>query len=163
MSRTLYHFTAVERLPDILRQGLRLGDVPTGTLTGMNGVWLTKDPVPIGHGLGEAGEMTNEDRQFVLRWKGVLPPAGTRWLDKTAARITLRDLPDVTKIVRWSRWGRRNCQPGVYDGLVRAGGSKHRSWYVYFGHIPPEFFAAVEFRGAGADYSEQADAERAAA
>ena len=157
MTKALYHFTAVERLPVIMREGLRLGDVPTGQFTGRNGVWLTIDPAPAGHGLGSASEMSDEDRQWVLKWRGVLPPEGTRWPDKSAVRIAVRGLPDTGRLVRWSRWGRRNCAPGMYDGLVRAGGAKHRSWYVYFGIIPAEYFAAVEFKDADGKYEPRAE------
>jgi hypothetical protein len=71
---------------DLLR-----GDVPTSKFGGQQGVWLTTDPAPSGHGLISAREMTDKERQFVLSWQGVLPPKGTRFEDKTAVRITTCD------------------------------------------------------------------------
>lgn len=64
MPRTFYHYTARERLPVILQQGLRLGDVPTSQFGGRNGVWFTTDPTAHGHGLGTAHELTGSERDF---------------------------------------------------------------------------------------------------
>jgi hypothetical protein len=155
--KTFYHFTSLERLPAIKREGLRLGDVPTSARSGENGVWLTTDSSPSGHGLSVNREMTSQERHFVLSWKGVLPPEGTRFEDRTAVRIVIRKMPDIGQLVRWKRWGRRNCKSGIYDALIRGGGTKHGSWYVFFGIIPPENFAAIEFRNADLEFFPQAE------
>jgi len=45
----------------------------------------------------------------------------------------------------------------LYGGLARGGGTKHLSWYVYFGVIPPEYFADIEFRGEDGKYGQRAE------
>jgi hypothetical protein len=153
MPKVLYHFTARELLPIIMREGLRLGDVPTGMFSGENAVWLTTLPNPSGHGLGSARELTDEDREYHRQWRGVLPPRGARYPDKRAVRITITSLPEPRWLLRWSCWGPQHCVPGFYESLVRAGGEKHRSWYIYRGVIPPASFAAVEFRNGDGQYA----------
>jgi hypothetical protein len=155
LARPLFHFTAREHLPAIMREGLRLGDVPTLTLRGpgQNAVWLTTNPSPNGHGLGSARELTDEDREFHRQLTGVLPPRGSRYPDKRAVRITIGELPEPARLVRWCRWSRRNVADEIYDCLARAGGEKHRSWYIYRGVIPPASFAAVEFRNGDGQYA----------
>lgn len=158
MPRLLYHFTAREYLPAIMREGLRLGDVPTRSITnaGENAVWLTVDPHPNEHGLGSPRELTDDDRQFVHQWSGVLPPKGARWADKSAVRITIGEVPEPSDLVRWCHWGRQHVASDIYDRLTRAGGAKHRSWFLYWGIIPPDCFAAVEFRDAEGRYAPNA-------
>jgi hypothetical protein len=158
MPKVLYHFTARELLPAIMREGLRLGDVPTGMFSGENAVWLTTLPNPSGHGLGSARELTDEDREFHRQWRGVLLPKGARYADKRAVRITIGELPEPRRLVRWSRWGRQRVASHVYGALVRADGSKHGSWFLYWGVIPPDRFAAVEFRNGEGQYSPNEDA-----
>jgi hypothetical protein len=78
----LYHFTCVEYLESIRRDGLNRGDVPTrfkGPLYETNAVWFTTEPQPEGHGLSEAQTLTEEDRTRHFEIFGVLPsPSGER-------------------------------------------------------------------------------------
>jgi hypothetical protein len=145
----LYHFTAVERIDAIMKEGLTRGDVPTSTRGGRNGVWLTSDPEPVGHGVDEAAEMTEEDRNFVLEWRGILPPKGTKWQNKRAVRITVVVPTTDRKLVKWTTWGRRHCEQGMYECLLKAGGSKYDTWYVYFGIVEPSKFRAVDYLEGG--------------
>ena len=55
----LYHFTAVEYLDAIMKEGLSRGDVPTSAAAGRNGVWLTTDPDSGGHGLSDGEQLPN--------------------------------------------------------------------------------------------------------
>jgi hypothetical protein len=118
--KTLYHFTAREYLPAILTTGLNKGDVPTSATTGVNGVWLTSLPNPRGHGLSAGGVLSDGDRTMHFNLFGEMPPPGSRYPNKLAVRITIGELPEPSRLVRWSRWGPKNCAPGWYDSLCRA-------------------------------------------
>lgn len=159
-TRRLYHFTARERLALIMREGLQLGDVPIHSFTsvGENAVWLTSDPSPSGHGLGSPRVLTDEDREFHRHLTGVLPPRGARYPDKRAVRIAIGELPDPSRLLRWSWWGRQRVASHVYGSLVRADGAGHRTWYLYPGVIPPACFSADEFRGPDQEYAPDVDA-----
>jgi hypothetical protein len=151
---TLYHFTTRERLASIMREGLYLTDVPKWSLFEDGepfAVWLTADPRPTEQGLGFVREFTDYDRFSGLSMEQVislreLPP------DKTETRITIREL-EPRKLARWSDWARGTVEPQIYDELVRRGGVKHLSWFLYFEPIPPAHFKAVELRGVGNRYA----------
>jgi hypothetical protein len=144
MPRKFYHFTAKEYVPSILATGLTKGDVPTGLTTGKNAVWLTTTSDPEGNGLYVGGMMTDEDRIIHHRLFGVMPPPGARYPNKLAVRITIDEVPDSSLLRRWKRWGPANCTPDMLDRLHRANGANHRTWWLYFGTIPPESFSSVE-------------------
>jgi hypothetical protein len=73
--------------------------------------------------------------------------------DKAEARITVTELPKSHWLRRWSRWARDYVEPEIYQELARRDGAKHLDWYLYWGVIPPECFAAVELRGVGSRYA----------
>jgi hypothetical protein len=143
----LYHFTCAEFLKRIMREGLCRGDVRTkqiGPLFETNAVWLTTDPQPKGHGLSLPGTLTEEDRLRHFKVFGTMPPEGSRYPDKRAVRITV-DIPkENPRLRRWTSWARKHCEPGVYDNLVRADGSSHKTWWLYFGTIAPNQFCDVD-------------------
>src|SRR5262249_20131844 len=101
-----------------------------------------------GHGLGRSGELTEAERQAYLEAFGRMPLQGSRFPVKTEVRITVCDLSS-SSLVRWSRWGPKNCEPGWYDRLCVTDGHQHRTWWVYFDLIPPSLFTAVETQKAG--------------
>ena|SRR5882724_2771226 len=43
------------------------------------------------------------------------------------------------------KWGRKHCDPAMFDALNRSGGGKWKSWYVYFGTVKPDQFSDIEF------------------
>ncbi len=64
----LYHFTCVEYLESIKRDGLCRGDVPIEFgKPGLNGVWFTTDPTPQGHGLGGATTRAGSENSPLAR------------------------------------------------------------------------------------------------
>jgi hypothetical protein len=140
----LYHFTAREYLDEISEQGLTRGDVPLTDCTGVNAVWLTTDKNPAGHGLGEAREMTNAERAAFRQWEGVMPPEGTRWLNKRAVRITVLIPTSDRKLRYWPQWGRKRLSSRDYEGLKVTGGGKAKTWWLYFGVIRPTCFREIE-------------------
>ena len=141
----LYHFTWVEYLDSIKRDGLNRGDVPTklrGPLFETNAVWFTTEPQPEGHGLGEFKILTEEDRKLHFEVFGVLPPEGAVFFDKKAVRITVVIPSNDRRLVRWLTWGHEHCEPGLYDALSK--GNSHKTWWLYFGTVAPDQFRAVD-------------------
>jgi hypothetical protein len=141
----LYHFTSVERLESIRREGLNRGDVPTrfkGPLYETSAVWFTTEPQPEGHGLFEAKTLTEEDRRDYFETFGVLPSEGSQYLNKKAVRITVSIPSSDRRLVRWLTWGRKHCEPGLYDALSK--GNHHKTWWLYFGTIAPDQFRAID-------------------
>jgi hypothetical protein len=124
----LHHFTGVEYLDAIMEEGLSRGDVPTAEHASRNGVWFTTDCEPSGHGLSD-GEM----------W-----PDGFRTANKRAIRIKVKIRSSDRHLVPWMKWGRKHCDPTLFERLNRSGGGKCETWFVYFGIITPDRFADVE-------------------
>ena len=77
-----YHFTAREYLPRIAQEGLRKGEVPLTAKLVRNGVWLTTDPDPTGHGLTDGRNVTDEEKAIL----GMPPRARARFPDKLRRR-----------------------------------------------------------------------------
>src|SRR4051794_28535076 len=103
-------------MQSIIREGLTRGDVPTrfiGPLCETNAVWFTTDSKPEGHGLGEAHVCMEEERNRHYEVFGVLPAEGSR----KAVRITVVIPSTDRRLVQWLTWGRRRCEPGLYDAL----------------------------------------------
>jgi hypothetical protein len=143
----LYHFTCVEHLESIMQEGLTRGDVPTrfkGPLSENNAVWLTTEPQPEGHGLGgDAQMLTEEDRKRHFEIFGVLPSEGAWHPNKKVVRITVVIPSTDRRLVRWLKWGRKHCEPGLYDALSE--GNLHKTWWLYFGTVAPDQFRAVHY------------------
>lgn len=139
----LYHYTCVEHLDAIMREGLRKGDVPTSETEGLNGVWFTTSNTAAGHGLGDSvpRTLTEEERQRFFRWQGFYPPANTMFPNKRAVRITTVIPSTDRKLISWIKWGRKHCDPRTFAALREQG---YRSWYIYFGTIEPGKFTSVE-------------------
>jgi hypothetical protein len=141
----LYHFTCVEYLESIRRDGLNRGDVPTrfkGPLYETNAVWFTTEPQPEGHGLSEAQTLTEEDRRGHFEIFGVLPSEGSGYPNKKAERITVIIPSSDRRLVRWLTWGRKHCEPRLYDALSK--GNHHKTWWLYFGTVAPDQFRAID-------------------
>lgn len=148
----LYHFTAIELLPNILASGLSRGDVPTGVRTGTNAVWLTTDPDPSGHGLSGGKVLSASDRWAYEQVSGrPLPDVEIRELNKRAIRITVMIASVNRKLVHWPKWAKSRVEPKFYSVLNETGGNKANSWYLFFGEIPAAKFRAVEQMDGRAD------------
>ena len=124
----LYHFTGLEHLDAIMKDGLSIGDVPTSSTEGKTGVWFTTDQDPAGHGLGVEMDLPN----------------GGRIPNKRAVRITVSIPSSDRKLVSWMKWGRKHCNPDMFDRLNRSGGGKCKSWYIYFSTVKPDQFSNIE-------------------
>jgi hypothetical protein len=142
----LYHFTCAEYMDSILREGLNRGDVPTrwnSALSETNGVWFTTEPTPEGHGLAEAHVYTDEERRAYYRCFGAMPAKGSGVADKRAVRIRVVIPSSDRRLVPWSKWGRKHCEPGLYDALAK--GNRPKTWFVYFGVIAPDRFTEIKY------------------
>jgi hypothetical protein len=124
----LYHFTGLEHLDAIMEDCLSIGDVPTSSTEGKTGVWFTTDQDPAGHGLGVEMDLPN----------------GGRIPNKRAVRITVSIPSSDRKLVSWMKWGRKHCNPDMFDRLNRSGGGKCKSWYIYFSTVKPDQFSNIE-------------------
>jgi hypothetical protein len=117
----LFHYSALEYLPSILRNGIHVGEVPITRYQEdcRNAAWLTSDQHAGGHGLD-----------------------GSR-LDKRAVRITVKTPSGDRRLVWWPRYGKKRLEHGWYKTLHDTGGGKSRSWYLYFGVIQRDRFQSV--------------------
>jgi hypothetical protein len=121
---TLYHFTCLYNLSDIMREGLTKGEVPIGPDDIRQAPNLTSNPNP--EALMLAASIS----------------AGT---DKSKVRLTisvpkhdnrLENWRDVCRSLKTERFWRR--------GLDHYGQSKF--WFIYWGIIPVDWIQAVEIR-----------------
>ncbi|MBL6454526.1 hypothetical protein JMJ55_04265 [Belnapia sp. T6] len=115
-TRRLHHYTSYSRLGSIAARGLAFGEVSLTFQRVMQGVWLTDDTDPAGHGLIEA---------------------------KREVRITVElDAADGS-LHHWPDWGQRHLDSRLYQALDRTGSGKSARWWVYFGIIAPERVVGV--------------------
>lgn len=145
----LYHFTASSFLQSIREEGLTRGEVPLSSRKTINGVWLTTDPNPEGHGLSDGGQLSPAEIRD-MKARGFLaqnaPDIGISWSDKRSARITVRIPSTDRNLKRWTSWGRKRLTPEWFEALSGTGGGhqKARSWYICFRAITPAEFLSVE-------------------
>ena len=141
-----YHFTTLGALDSIRREGLNQGEAPLSDTRVAKAVNLTTDPSPHGHGLDRGGHVVTEEEAAKFAAKGFNIPAGTVYADKREVRITLK-LPSSDRALKqWRPWSRKHCEPGYAERLERAAGQKNKAktWWLYFGTIPPEAFVEVK-------------------
>lgn len=157
----LYHYTSVNFLDSIRSEGLTRGEVPLSANRVINGVWLTTDSNPEGHGLSDGEEISKNDIA-ILKARGLL--AGSvpenvplRYADKRSARITVKISSNDRDLKHWPIWGRKRLSPKWYEALADAGGGsqKVRTWYVCFRTILPDEFIAVDVLRAARDDTEE--------
>ncbi|GMN04109.1 hypothetical protein MTsPCn3_28400 [Erythrobacter sp. MTPC3] len=142
-----YHYTTRDAIESIQREGLTRGEAPLSDTRVVNAINLTTDKDPSGHGLDAGGKVVTEEQSSLWRTKGIHVPAGTVFANKREARITLKLPSSDPKLKRWRSWSRKNCDPGYPDRLERAAGAnskKAKTWWLYFGVVPPESFLDVE-------------------
>src|SRR5262249_23140855 len=122
------------------------GECPVGGVwASRNVVWFTTDPEPGGHGLtAEDRLLTKAERTYLSeRWGKMLPKAGM-FINKQAVRITCIIPSTDRRLVSWKKYARKHLSADDNQKLIRADGSKHKTWYLFFGTVPPEQFRAVE-------------------
>jgi hypothetical protein len=140
----LYHFTAREYLDSIRDGGITKGDVPLPRTEGRNGVWLASDKNPSGHGLSHRRAFTDEERKKYKQVFGQDVPEGAMFLNKRAIRIAVKIPRNDRSLVQWQKWGKKRLDPEWYETLAKSGGHKDKTWFIYFGRIPPDWFVAID-------------------
>ncbi|HEY9537593.1 MAG TPA: hypothetical protein VIS03_08360 [Kiloniellaceae bacterium] len=140
----LYHFTAREYLPSILEEGLTKGEVPTSAYgPAPNAVWFTSDGSPQGHGLSDEKILSPEEVQVMRRMHGVDYPDDLMFPNKKAIRIKVKLPSSDRRLFHWPAWSRKRMSRQWLDALHKAGGPRWRTWYIYFGVVPPSDFLEV--------------------
>jgi hypothetical protein len=127
-----HHFTCLEHLAAIHAEGLSKGDVPITrnfNSDGVNAVWLTTSPRPVGHGLDGGAA------------------------DKTRVCLSV-DLPlDDPRLKRWRDWAPANgVTTDWYSQLNRTAGGGAATWWVYFGVIRATALTLKDMRAQGVDH-----------
>jgi hypothetical protein len=140
----LYHFTALEYLDAIKADGLTKGEVPVSPTDLLNAVWLTTDPSPKGHGLTDGRPLTEQERFVEYQRRGFMPPEGARFPNNRAVRIAVLIPSSDRNLYHWPKWGRKRIAPDWYKRMDRVGGGKSKTWWIYFGVIPPRSFREIE-------------------
>jgi hypothetical protein len=135
----LHHFTSREVLPYIARDGISIGDVPVTPTQGLNAVWLTSDGCSDGHGLTDGRALTDEEKAL----KGIPKDTSAFFANKRAIRMTVLISREDRALAAWPSWGRRKLAPHWYEILNRTGLGKARTWYLYWGVIPPAWVREV--------------------
>ena len=142
----LYHFTAVELLESIMREGLTRGDVPLTPTTSRTGVWLTTLYQPDNPGQG-GGSLPSPAMQHP-QLKELSRPEDTEIPppNKLAVRITVSILSSDRRLDRWMRWAPRHLELTWFHMLNELGGGPTlaTTWWIYWGIIPPQRFIAVD-------------------
>ena len=140
----LYHFTAREYLDRIRKAGLTKGDVPLSPAEHPNGVWLTTDKSPSGHGLDDGHVLTDQEREARALVFGYAPPPGAGVPNKRAIRIKVMIPRNDRSLVAWRQWGKKHLDPQWFKTLSKVGGNKDETWFIYFGQIPPDWIVAID-------------------
>jgi hypothetical protein len=135
-----YHFTAREYLRAIAREGLRKGEVALSPTDVLNAVWLTTDPDPAGHGLGEARQLTVDEKRIL----GLPPFADLSFPDKRAIRFRTVIPSRDRRLAHWPKWARKRLEAWWYEALREADGSKSDTWWLYWGTIPADALEAID-------------------
>jgi hypothetical protein len=130
-----YHFTARESLPAIAKEGLWKGEVPITSRAEdcLNAVWLTVDANPDGHGL-TSGRTLSVKEKIIL---GLPTDAKASFPDKRAIRFKIAVPTTDRRLVHWPGWGRKRLKHSWYETLARTGGGKEKTWWLYWGVLPP--------------------------
>lgn len=139
-----FHFTSHFHLRTILTEGLTKGEVPMSATHCLNAVWLTSDKSADGHGLSSGEEITLTPMQ--KRMFGIADdvPDTLKTENKRAVRISVKVPRGDRHIEPWLHFARRRLEPKWLDALHKTGGNKERTWFLYWGEIPPSWFLAVD-------------------
>jgi len=147
-----YHFTALENLDAIRAEGITRGEVPLSMARIRNGVWLTTDRDPAGHGLSGGDEPAISGAALIsLKARGwiardIPDDAEIFSSNKRAVRLTVKLNSNDSDLVYWMKWGRKNLAANWFDTLNKVGGGnrKAKTWYISFRAITPSEITNIE-------------------
>lgn len=159
----LFHFTSIDRLDDILREGINRGTVSTSTSERSHGIWLTTDSDPSEHGLGAGAVLSQGAKAAVERRLGRRFADDVAIPDKRAVRITVIIPSRDKRLVRWLPWAQKRCDPAYLTALIETGGgrSKAKTWYFYREPVPADMISAIELRNSDGTFRPWESADRA--
>ena len=86
----------------------------------------------------------DEEREILEKTRGSPISEGARFPNKRAYRITVRLPRGDRALVLWRKWAKKRLDPNWYAALAKAGGQKDKTWYLYFGTIPPDWFTGID-------------------
>jgi hypothetical protein len=133
----LYHYTGHVFLPFIQEEGLTRGTVLISLTNRVNAVWLTHDPTAADHGLAPDPEICEQRSRETGR--------EVRMVNKLAVRISVKIPPnDQRRLVYWPKWATNRLDPAFYDVLAKTGGNMEKTWWLYWGVIPPAWLIAID-------------------
>lgn len=160
----LYHYTAIELLSAIEREGLTKGEVAITPYDLENAVWLTTDQQSDGHGLTDGGFIPEAEHADLERRVGhELSPIVRP--DKRRVRIAVTIPSHDRKLKPWLPYADRRLTKEWLECLTKSGGGKAKAetWRIYLGTIPPARFRSIEVRDASGVYRPITAADRAEA
>jgi len=137
----LYHYTAVEYLDAIRREGLTLGDIPISPTEAQNAVWLTTSRDSAGHGLTEERQLTIHEKRLL----GHPIDSDKRFPNKRRIRIAVRILASDKRLVKWRIWSAKRIDAKWRKRLedTAGGAEKAKTWWLYWDTISPSQFVEV--------------------
>jgi hypothetical protein len=65
-------------------------------------------------------------------------------VNKLAVRIRVKIPPNDTRLVYWPKWAKRRLAPYFYDVVAQTGGNMDKTWWLYWGVIPPAWFISID-------------------
>src|SRR3546814_9038058 len=77
------------------------------------------------------------------RMHGVDYPSDRMCPNKKAIRIKVKLPSSDRRLFHWPAWSRKRMSRQWLDALHKAGGPRWRTWYIYFGVVPPSDFLEV--------------------
>jgi hypothetical protein len=109
-------------------------------------VWLTTDPDAGDHGLSISEETREALRKEIKFRHGRDFPEGIKPLNKRAVRIKVVIPSSDRALKAWLPYARKRLEPRWLQTLNETGGGKAnaQTWWLYFGTITPDQFAAVD-------------------
>ena len=143
----LYHYTTHRYLAAIMEQGLTRGEVPISDKEWLNGVNLTTSPEPSGHGLQDGWEVITEAVAAKYAAKGINVRVGTAFPDKREVRIKVKIPSSDRNLQQWLPWARKHVPHDYIERLINSSHANPRaarSWFIYWGVVPPSAFLAVD-------------------
>lgn len=158
----LFHFTAINRLEAILREGLTRGEIPYTPNEIGNAVWFTTDRSPAGHGLSDAVPVPANIRAQLAKQHGRPIPEDLRWHDKRRVRIEVVIQSRDRLLKPWLPFARKHLERSWMNILTEEGGgkSKAETWYIYLGVVQPSLFRSVCVRGPDNTFAPLSEADR---
>ena len=120
MKIKLFHYTCMNHLPRIEREGINQGDVGTSQTGGFNAACFTSDE-------NRARQGWSEGSTF----------------DKLQVRIDVWFDREDPNLRTWSQIREEYQVSRKWEAALKKSGSNLNKWFFYFGNVPPERFEQI--------------------